>query len=348
MTRMIPNDLFLKACRKERTERTPVWLMRQAGRYLPSYRILREKAGSFLKLCKTPELSAEAMLQPVREIGFDAAIIFSDILLPLEAMGIPLSFEEGEGPRLEPVREEKDIERLSIPDPEEALPFLMKSISLVRSELNGSVPLIGFAGAPFTLACYAIEGGSSKDHRKTLRLLYSEPGLFDSLLDKITAATIPYLRAQVRAGADAIQLFESWGGILNSRTYRQFALPCVRRIFSSLKDEGVPMIFYLNGSSHLLREMAASGADVLSIDGRLPLGEAFQRTSGEFALQGNLEPSALFAPADFLRKEAASIVSGAPRRGHVFNLGHGVLPGTPVDSVKLLVDSVREFSRSET
>lgn len=344
---MAGNDLFLKACRKERTDRTPVWLMRQAGRYLPSYRRLREKAGSFLTLCKTPELAAEATLQPVREIGFDAAIIFSDILLPLEAMGIPLAFSEGEGPKLDPVKNEADIERLSIPDPREAAPFLMEAISLVRSELGGSVPLIGFAGAPFTLACYAVEGGSSKDHRKTLEFLYSDPGGFISLLDKITSATIPYLRAQVEAGAEAIQLFESWGGLLNSRSYRQYALPRVQRIFSSLKDKNVPLIFYMNGSSHLLKEMAASGADVLSVDGRLPLTEAFQMTSGEFALQGNLEPAALFAPKETLGKEIDSVLSGAPKRGHIFNLGHGVLPGTPVESVRFLVDRVKGSSRRE-
>ncbi len=321
--------------------------MRQAGRYLPSYRRIREKAGSFLALCKTPELAAEATLQPVREIGFDAAIIFSDILLPLEAMGIPLAFAEGEGPKLDPVKNEADIERLSIPDPREAAPFLTKAISLVRSELGGSVPLIGFAGAPFTLACYAVEGGSSKDHRKTLEFLYSNPGAFISLLDKITSATIPYLRAQVEAGAEAIQVFESWGGLLNSRSYRRYALPRVQRIFSSLKDKNVPLIFYLNGSSHLLKEMAASGADVLSVDSRLPLTEAFQMTSGEFALQGNLEPAALFAPKESLGKEIDSVLSGAPKRGHVFNLGHGVLPGTPVENVRFLVDRVKGSPRRE-
>jgi len=347
MNGMTKKEIFLGACRRERVERTPIWLMRQAGRYLPSYRRVREKAGDFLTLCKTPELAAEVTLQPINELGFDAAILFSDILIPLEAMGIPLSFEEGEGPKLRPVTSVAEIEKLRVPDPLESTPFVMKTVANLRSEFGGKVPLIGFGGAPFTLACYAVEGGSSKDFRKILTLLYSEPETLHALLEKITQAMIPYLREQVRSGADAIQLFESWGGILNAKLYRQFALPYVRRIFSALREEGVPRIFFLNGTSHLISEMAASGADVISVDGKMSLSGAHQITSGAFALQGNLEPAALFAPAEVLKGEIRAVLAGAPKQGHIFNLGHGVLPGTPVDNVRLVVETVRELTGRE-
>jgi uroporphyrinogen decarboxylase len=347
MTMMTKKEIFLRSCRKERVERTPVWLMRQAGRYLPSYRRVREKAKDFLTLCKTPDLATEVTLQPINEIGFDVAILFSDILLPLEAMGIPLAFEEGEGPKLKALKSLSDVEKLVIPDPRESLGFVMKTVSNLRTEFKNQVPLIGFGGAPFTLACYAIEGGSSKDFRKIMRVLYSEPDMLHTLLDKITSAMIPYLKAQVESGADAIQLFESWGGILNSPLYRHFALPYVQRIFSALKDSNVPLIFFLNGSTHLLGEIAVSGADVLSVDSRLPLQEAHQRTSGALALQGNLEPASLFAPRDILKKEIKALLSQAPKFGHIFNLGHGVLPETPVDNVKFLVETVNELTARE-
>lgn len=346
MKEMTKKDLFLRACRKEPVERTPVWLMRQAGRYLPSYRAVREKAGDFLTLCRTPELATEAALRPVREFDLDAAIVFSDILVPLEAMGIPLSFAEGEGPRLRPVASAEDVGRLRIPDPSESMPFVMKTIESLKTELGDGVPVIGFGGAPFTLACYALEGGSSRDFRKTMQFLYSETDAFEALLDSITSALIPFLDAQARAGADAIQLFESWGGLLNSRLYRRFALPRVRRIFSSLKGTGAPLILYANGASHLVEEMASSGADVLSLDSRTSLSDAHGRTSGAFCLQGNLEPSSLFAPDETLRREISDVLAQAPKRGHIFNLGHGVLPGTPPDKVKLLVETVELMTRS--
>jgi uroporphyrinogen decarboxylase len=347
MTKMIKNDIFLRACRKKSVERTPLWLMRQAGRYLPSYRAVREKAGDFLTLCKTPELAAEVTLQPINELHFDCAILFSDILLPLEAMGIPLAFEEGEGPKLEALKTEADVQRLAIPDPYESLGFVMKAVSCIKRELKNRVPLIGFGGAPFTLACYALEGGSSKDFRHILRLMYEKPEMLHALLDKTTSAMIPYLKTQVLEGADAIQLFESWGGILNPRLYRTFALPYVQRIFAALKELDVPLIFFLNGSSHLISEMALSGADVLSVDSRLPLSEASARTAGAFALQGNLEPASLFAPEEILRKEIKTVLANAPKQGHIFNLGHGILPQTPVDNVRILVETVNELTRSE-
>lgn len=346
MNLMTKRELFLRACRKEPVDRTPVWLMRQAGRYLPSYRALREKAGDFLTLCRTPEMAAEAALQPVRQFGLDAAIVFSDILIPLEAMGVPLSFAEGEGPRLRPVSSAGDIKELRIPDPSESMPFVMMAIENLRSELGGRVPVIGFGGAPFTLACYALEGGSSRDFRKALQFLYSETEAFENLLDRITGALIPFLDAQARAGADAIQLFESWGGLLSARLYRRFALPRIRRIFASLKSAGVPLILYVNGASHLVEEMASSGADVLSFDSRTVLSEARERTSGAFCLQGNLEPSSLFAPREVLEKEISEILAKAPGRGHIFNLGHGVLPGTDPGKVKFLVESVERMTRS--
>ena len=344
---MTKRELFLRACRRESVDRTPVWLMRQAGRYLPSYMKLRERAGSFMTLCKAPAMAAEATLHPISELDLDVAIIFSDILLPLEAMGISLKFEEGEGPKLSPVRDEAAVEALRVPDPVGQLGFVMEAIKEAKKRLGGDVALIGFGGAPFTLACYAVEGSSSKDFSTIMTMAYREPETLKALLDKITDAMIPYLEEQIAAGADAIQLFESWGGILRPSMYRNFALKPVQRIFAALKGRGVPLIFFINGSSHLMNEMAASGADVLSIDGRNSLSRAVSETRGAFALQGNLDPTALFAPREMLKREISNILYEAPKTGHVFNLGHGVLQNTPPANIEFLVRTVRELTERE-
>jgi len=341
------NDRFLRACRRQKVDTTPVWLMRQAGRYLAEYRAVREKAGGFLDLCKTPELACQVTLQPVDLLKVDAAILFSDILVPLPAMGVALHFEEGEGPKLEPVRSAMAVEKLRIPDPLQETGFVMDAVRLIRRELGDRVPLIGFAGAPFTLASYAVEGGTSRNFRHTLAWMYEDPEGFRGLLDKMADTVILYLMAQVEAGAQAFQLFDSWAGVLSRRHYRDFALPATAKIFAALKGLGVPMILYVNGSAPFLEELALSGADVLSVDWRVSLGEAAERTRGAFALQGNLDPMALYAPKATLRQEVARVLSEAPRVGHIFNLGHGVLPDTPRDSAIALVQMVHELGRKE-
>jgi uroporphyrinogen decarboxylase len=341
------NERFLRACRRQKVDATPVWFMRQAGRYLSEYRAVREKAGGFLTLCRTPELACEVTLQPVDLLGVDAAILFSDILIPLPAMGIGLHFEEGEGPKLEPVRSAGAIEKLRVPDPVQETGFVMDAIRLIRTELAGKVPLIGFAGAPFTLASYAVEGGSSRNFRHTLAWMYEEPESFRLLLDLMADTAILYLKAQVEAGAQAFQLFDSWAGVLSRRHYREFALPATAKIFAALKGLGVPMILYVNGSAPFLEELALAGADVVSVDWRVSLSEANDRLRGAVALQGNLDPIALYAPREILRQEVARVLSAAPATGHIFNLGHGVLPDTPRESAAALVEMVHEIGRKE-
>ncbi len=342
-----PNDRFLRACRRQKVDTTPVWLMRQAGRYLSEYRAVRERAGGFLTLCKTPELACEVTLQPVDLLGVDAAILFSDILVPLEAMGISLAFEEGEGPRLEPVRTETALEKLHVPDPVAETGFVMEAVRVIRRELSGRVPLVGFAGAPFTLASYAVEGGTSRNFRHVLGWMYGEPGSFRRLLDLMADTVILYLKAQVEAGAQAFQLFDTWAGVLSRRHYREFALPATAKVFGALKGLGVPMILYVNGSAPFLEEMALAGADVISVDWRVSLGEARERTRGAFALQGNLDPMALYAPRAVLQSEVARVLAEAPPAVLVFNLGHGVLPDTPRESAVALVEMVHAMGRKE-
>lgn len=341
------NDRFLRACRRQKVDTTPVWLMRQAGRYLSEYRAVRQKAGGFLDLCRTPELACEVTIQPVDLLGVDAAILFSDILVPLPAMGIGLAFEEGEGPKLEPVRTAAAVEKLRVPDPVREVGYVMDAVRLIRKELAGRVPLIGFAGAPFTLASYAVEGGTSRNFRHTLAWMYSEPESFRMLLDKMADTVILYLQAQVEAGAQAFQLFDSWAGVLSRRHYREFALPATAKIFSALKGSGVPMILYVNGSAPFLEELGMAGADVVSVDWRVSLSEANERLRGAVALQGNLDPMALYGPLPVLRQEVARVLGQAPSAGHIFNLGHGVLPDTPRDAAAALVQMVHELGRKE-
>lgn len=338
---------FLAACRRQHVDSTPVWLMRQAGRYLPQYREVRARAGGFLDLCKTPELACEVTLQPVDALGVDAAIIFADILLPVEAMGVSLKFSEGEGPVLEPVRNLSDLKALHVPDPVAETGFVMDAIGLAVHELSNDIPLIGFSGAPFTLATYVVEGGTSRRFRHVLGWMYSDPEGFRSLLDLLAETVILYLKAQVDAGVAAVQLFDTWAGILSRRNYREFALKPTARIVEALSGLNVPIILYAKGSSPFLEEMVATGADVLSVDWRISLAEASARTRGAVSLQGNLDPITLFAPENVLEQEVRRILAEAPATGHVFNLGHGIQPDTPVEKAAALVRLVHDLSRRE-
>ena len=341
---------FLAACRGQPVDTTPVWIMRQAGRYLPSYRKTRAAARDFLVLCKTPELSCEVTLHPVDQLGVDAAILFSDILVVLEAMGMRLEFSEGEGPRLDPVRSAEAVAVLRVPAPEEALGYVMDAIRLIVRALDGRVPLIGFAGAPWTLFTYAVEGKTSKDFAKARRLLFEAPALAHTLLHKITEATLGYLAAQVRAGAKVLQIFDSWAGALGPEEYRTFALPYVKRIVAGLRETWAggpapPIIYFCNQGATLLADAATVGADVLGIDFRVPLDEARLRAGRpELVVQGNLDPCALFAPPEAIEPRVADILRRGGER-HIFNLGHGILPETPVDHVLALVENVHRLGR---
>ncbi len=341
------NDTFLRACRGEVVDYTPVWIMRQAGRYLPQYQKVRAKV-DFLTLCKTPELAAEVTLQPVDILGVDAAILFSDILIPLEAMGMRLRFYEKKGPVLgNPVREAKDVERLRIPEPAESVPFVLETIRILRSALSGKVPLIGFAGAPFTLATYMIEGGGSKNFANTKALMYRDPEVFHALMRKITDTTIAYLSSQVEAGAHAVQLFDSWAGALAPDDYRAFSLPYVKETVRALRPLGVPVIYFVNNCGGLLEQARTSGADVIGIDWRVDIGKAVKRLGTKVSVQGNLDPCALFSSEEVLRSKAGDILKkGRAARGHVFNLGHGILPQTPPDMARALVEIVHELGRN--
>ncbi|HET97145.1 MAG TPA: uroporphyrinogen decarboxylase [Desulfurivibrio alkaliphilus] len=341
------NDTFLKACRGEATDYTPVWMMRQAGRYLPEYHSVRSRF-TFLEMCKTPEAAAEVTIQPVDLIGVDAAILFSDILVVPEAMGSPLEFHENRGPIFpQPVRDEAAVNKLIVPDPEDKLGYVMAAIRLLRKELANKVPLIGFAGAPFTIATYLIEGGSSKNFFLTKKMMYTEPALYARLLDKITASTISYLKAQVEAGAQALQLFDSWAGVLAPRDFAEFAHPYAKRIITALKESGVtvPLIYFANNGATLLDQSKTVGADVLGLDWRINLDEAARIVGPGIALQGNLDPCALLLPQDKLEQRVAAILEqGKAASGHIFNLGHGILPEIPPAQAKLMVETVHRLS----
>ncbi len=338
------NDTFLRACRGQHTEYTPVWFMRQAGRYLPEYQSVRSKL-TFLELCKRPELCTEVTLQPINIFGFDAAILFSDILIAMEAMGLRLEFHEQRGPVFpDPVRSQAAVDQLIIPDPDATMPFVMETIRLLRRELK--VPLIGFSGAPFTLATYLIEGGSSKVFLETKKMAFQEPALYHSLLEKITRCTSLYLQAQVRAGAQALQIFDSWAGILAPYDYARLALPYVQSILADLRQmTDIPLIYFANNGATLLPSTCQAGADVLGLDWRIPLDEAVQRV-GDHAVQGNLDPLALFLPQAALEERILGILTEAKgAKGHIFNLGHGVLPQTPPDQVRIAVEAVHRLSQ---
>ncbi len=339
------NDRFLRACRRENTDATPIWLMRQAGRYMSEYRVLREKH-SLLELCKTPELAMQVTLQPLR-LGVDAAILFADILLPLEPMGAPFEFARGEGPVIsEPIRSIAQIDALRVIEPENGLGYVLEAIRAIKRELSGKLPLIGFAGAPFTLASYLVEGGKSAHFAKTKRLMYAEPTAWHSLMRKLAEVVRRYLAAQVRAGADAIQLFDSWVGQLSPDDYREYVMPHVTHILSGVADLGVPVIHFGTGTHSLLELMREAGGSVLGLDWRTPLAEGWRRVGHDRAIQGNLDPTVLFAPREVIEAHASRVLAAAEGRdGHIFNLGHGILPETPVDAVKALIDFVHEWRR---
>jgi uroporphyrinogen decarboxylase len=331
--------LFLRACRGETTERAPLWLMRQAGRYLPEYREVRAGV-SFLELCKTPRLAVEVTLQPIRRFGFDAAILFSDLLVPLEAMGLAVEFTD-QGPRLPaPVRVPADLSRLAPFDPAARTGFVLETVA-EATRLLGDTPLIGFAGAPFTVATYAIEGKTSKAFSETKRFFYREREAAHRLLALIGEATRDYLLAQIGAGAQAVQLFDSWVGVLSSEDFETFALPPTLALVAALRATGVPVIYFGNGAGAILDRVARVGADVYGVDWRLPIDEARARLGGARAVQGNLDPSLLLGPIEELERRARDIVRRGGKRGHVFNLGHGIYPETPIEAVAALVAAVR-------
>jgi len=340
------NQEFLKACRREQTVFTPVWLMRQAGRYLPEYMKIRRNH-SFLEMCRTPELAAEVTLQPVDILGVDAAILFADILLPLDGMGISLEFAKDEGPVIHnPVRSQKDVDNIRIIEAEEATPYVMETIRILRRELVNRVPLIGFSGAPFTLASYIIEGGGSKTYMNCKRMMYEAPAIWHALLSKVSEVILRYLKAQIAAGAQAVQVFDSWVGTLAPDDYREFVLPYSRYVMQGLKNEGVPVIHFANNAATLLEMVKEAGGDVIGLDWRLDLAEAWSRLGYDVAVQGNLEPLALFGPPAVIEKKVKSILAKAAKRpGHIFNLGHGIQKETEVENAKILIDAVHKFSR---
>ena len=335
-------DRFLKACRREPVDRTPVWLMRQAGRYMPEYRALREKH-SLLELCRTPELARQVTLQPLA-LDVDAAILFSDLLLPLDPLGVRFDFLAGEGPRIEnPLRSRADIDALRPFEPRASLGFVMEAIRLLRREL--AVPLIGFAGAPFTLASYAIEGGHSSSFVLTKSLMYGDPEAWHRLAGLLTDVVLEFLKAQAEAGAQALQVFDSWVGALDEGDYRELVLPHVSRLFEGLRATGVPLIHFGTNTAHLLPLQRQAGGDVIGLDWRIGLDEGWRRVGEGVAVQGNLDPTTLFAPRERLLAKADDVLArAAGRPGHIFNLGHGVLPNTPLERVQELARHVHRAS----
>jgi uroporphyrinogen decarboxylase len=338
-------DAFLRACQGKSVDYTPIWIMRQAGRYLPQYQKLRSKV-DFLTLCKTPELAAEVTLQPVDILGVDAAILFSDILIPAEALGMTLRFYEKKGPVLsKPVRTMKDAEKLRVFDPEESVSFVLETIKILRKELSRKVPLIGFSGSPFTLATYMIEGGSSKNFVNTKTMMFSSPDVYHALIRKLTDTTVLYLSAQIEAGAQAVQIFDSWAGALAPDDYKFYSYPYVKEIVKKLRPLGVPIIYFVNNCAGLLEQARTTGADVIGIDWRIDMGKAISRLGTKVSVQGNLDPCALFSSRELIRKKASEILQkGNKARGHIFNLGHGILPPTQPDMARSLVDAVHELS----
>ncbi|MDH5512995.1 MAG: uroporphyrinogen decarboxylase [Gammaproteobacteria bacterium] len=347
----LKNDRLLRALLRQPVDVTPVWIMRQAGRYLPEYRAVREKAGDFKTLCTTPELACEVTLQPLRRFALDAAILFSDILTIPDAMGLGLTFTEGEGPRFaKPLRTAADIEALPVPDPEVELRYVMDALRLIRRELGGQVPLIGFAGSPWTLATYMVEGGGSKEFSLVKAMMFDQPKLLQRLLSVLAESVTAYLNAQVAAGAQALMLFDTWGGVLSPRDYRAFSLDYMERIVRRLtrEHEGrrVPVILFTKNGGQWLEVMAATGCDALGVDWTTDLKDARARVGNSVALQGNMDPSILYASDERVRAEVGSVLESFGRgSGHVFNLGHGIHPQVNPDKVGITVDAVHELSR---
>jgi uroporphyrinogen decarboxylase len=335
---------FLRACHRQDVDATPVWFMRQAGRYMEEYRALRQKY-TLLQLCRTPDLATEVTLQPVRRIEVDAAILFSDLLMPLEPMSIPFDFVKGEGPTIaQPVRTAADIDRVHTFDPRESLSYTMDAIRQVKRELAGKIPLIGFAGAPFTLASYAIEGGHSNNFALTKSLMYGDPAAWHRFADKLATVVADYLNAQIESGADAVQLFDSWVGALTDEDYREFALPHTQKIFSAIAGR-VPTIHFGVNTGSILRAMREAGGDVIGADWRIPLDDAWERIGTDRGIQGNLDPTLLLGPRERLLRGADEVLQrAAARPGHIFNLGHGILPAVPLENVQALARYVHQAS----
>jgi len=347
---VLKNDLFLRALLREPTDRTPVWMMRQAGRYLPEYRATRERAGSFLKLCMTPELACEVTLQPLERFPLDAAILFSDILTIPHALGLGLQFETGEGPRIErPVRSAADVKKLSVPDPQQELRYVMDAVTLIRRELHGRVPLIGFAGSPWTVGTYVVEGGSSREFSKIKGMLYDAPRTLHDLLDLLARSTLTYLNAQIEAGAQAVMIFDTWGGVLTPAQYKEFSLNYMSQIVAGLTRERegrrVPIILFTKGGGAWLPEMAKTNCDALGVDWTKDLGDARRAINDTKALQGNLDPSCLYASPERIREEVARVLASYGHgHGHVFNLGHGIHPQIPPEHAGAMIQAVHELS----
>lgn len=347
------NHRFINALLRRPVDKTPIWIMRQAGRYLPEYRELRAKAGSFMNLCQNPELACQVTLQPLERFDLDAAILFSDILTIPDAMGLGLEFTTGEGPKFaHPIRDAKAIENLAIPDPEQELRYVMDAVRLARRELNNRVPLIGFAGSPWTVATYMVEGGSSKNFSVIKKMLYQEPALLKTLLSKLADATATYLNAQIAAGVQAVQLFDTWGGVLTESAYAEFSLYYMQQILAQLTrtvdGQIIPVIFFTKGGGQWLERIANTGCDALGLDWMTDIGLARQRVGGSVALQGNLDPSVLYSDPDTIRLHAHAVMqayqdNGGDNIGHIFNLGHGIYPDVPFENVAALVDFVHEF-----
>jgi uroporphyrinogen decarboxylase len=347
----LKNDRFLKALLKQPVDMTPVWMMRQAGRYLPEYRATREKAGDFMTLCKTPELATEVTLQPLERFALDAAILFSDILTIPDAMGLGLYFAEGEGPKFErPLRTVAAINKLAVPDIHDKLGYVTDAVSMIRRELDGQVPLIGFSGSPWTLATYMVEGSSTKEFARVKGLMYEQPQAMHRLLEVLAQTVVQYLNAQIRAGAQAVMLFDTWGGVLTTRDYQAFSLQYMQQIISGLQREHdgrrVPVILFSKGGCQWLESQSASGADALGLDWTIDIGLARQRVGDKVALQGNMDPCVLYAPGERIRAEVAAILqSYGSGSGHVFNLGHGIHQHVEPEHARIFVDAVHELSR---
>lgn len=346
----LKNDRFLRALERKPVDCTPVWMMRQAGRYLPEYRAIREQAGSFLSLCHNAELACEVTLQPLERFDLDAAILFSDILTVPDAMGLELYFETGEGPKFRKVvRTEADVANLHVPDADSDLGYVMAAVREIRSQLSGRVPLIGFSGSPWTLGTYMVEGGSSRDFRHIKAMMYSQPEVLHAMLDKLAQSVTAYLNAQIRNGAQAVQIFDTWGGILAGPMYEAFSLNYMKQIVNGLirEHEGrrVPVILFTKNGGQWLEVQAATGADALGLDWTCDLGDARKRVGDKVALQGNLDPCVLYAPADRIRAEVADTLARfGTGNGHVFNLGHGIHQFVDPEHAKIFVDAVHELS----
>jgi len=350
LTGALQNELLLRALLRQPTPRRPIWLMRQAGRYLPEYRATRARAGSFLAMCTNPDIACEVTLQPIERYPLDAAILFSDILTIPHAMNLGLQFETGEGPRFErPVRSASDIDKLRPPDPARELKYVIDAVALIRRELGGRVPLIGFAGSPWTVGTYMVEGGSSKGFGLIKRMMYQSPQELHRLLAVLTRATILYLNAQIAAGAQAVMVFDTWGGVLTPAQYREFSLHYMAEIIAALTREAdgrrVPNIVFTKGAGAQLARIAAIGCDAVGVDWTTDLAAAREAVEGRVALQGNLDPAALYAPPDTLRAEARRVLESFGRgAGHVFNLGHGITPDVDPERVAVLVDAVQSYA----